>query len=191
MMQTVFYEMFLELNVAHCNGSFFRKYSLCKLSTAVQTSTNMQSWLHNTSISKMKFIPHTHSCIRQSGLQKGFVTFSKRTDIYKGKQMQKGNIQRKVGIVRWREREKGERAQTNRKLKRGGLRSNRREPGGSNWQRWLQLEKCLTRAWWMRLRVATRLFHLGTFQLAEVADHFLRPKHLSSSLWWAPPGKDQ
>ena len=28
--------------------------------------------LHNTSISNMKFIPHTHSCIHQSGLQKGF-----------------------------------------------------------------------------------------------------------------------
>ena len=40
MMQTVFFEMFL--NVAQYNGSSFRKYSLCKLSTAVQTPTNMQ-----------------------------------------------------------------------------------------------------------------------------------------------------
>ena len=67
---------------------------------------NQRAILHNTSVSKMKFIPHTHSCIHQSGyrLQKGFVTFSKGSDIYKGKQMQKGKIQRKVGIVRWRER---------------------------------------------------------------------------------------
>ena len=190
--------------------------SLCKLSTAVQTSTNMQL-LHNTSISNVKFIPHTHSCIHQSWLQKGFVTFSNRTEIYKRKHMQKGKIQRKVGIVQWRERERerererqrerererereterererggGGRAETNRKLKRGGLQSDRREPGGSNWQRWLQLEKCSTRAWWMRLRVATRPFHLGPFQLAEVGDHSLRPEHLSSSLWWALPGKDQ
>ena len=68
---------------------------------------NQHAILHNTSISNMKFIPHTHSCIHQSGLQKGYVTFSKRTDIYKRKQMQKGKIQRKVGIVRWREREGG------------------------------------------------------------------------------------
>ena len=46
------------------------------------------------------------------------------------------------------------------------------------------------RAWWMLLRVATRLFHLGTFQLAEVADHSLHPMHLSSSLWWVFPWKD-
>ena len=46
---------------------------------------NQHAILHNTSISNMKFIPHTHSCIHQSGLQKGFVTFSKRTDIYKKK----------------------------------------------------------------------------------------------------------
>ena len=104
MMQTLFFEMFL--NVAHCNGSSFRKYSLCKLSTAVQTSTNTDAILHNTSISNMKFISHTYSCIHQSGLQKGFVTFSKRTDIYKRKQMQKGKIQRKVGIALWRERER-------------------------------------------------------------------------------------
>ena len=202
MMQTVFFEMFL--NVAHNSRSSFRKYSLCKLSMAVQ-DLNQHAILHNTSISNMKFIPHTHSCIQQSGLQKGFVTFSKRADIYKRKQMQKGKIQRKARIVRWRERErerggreggrKGGReggwAETNRKLKRGGLRSDRQEPGGSNWQRWLQLEKCSTRAWWMRLRVATQLFHLETFQLAEVAEHSLRPKHLSSSLWWALPGKDQ
>ena len=67
---------------------------------------NQHAILRNTSISNMKFIPHTHSCIHQSGLQKGFVTFSKRTDIYKRKQMQKGKIQRKVGIVRWRESER-------------------------------------------------------------------------------------
>ena len=65
---------------------------------------NQHAILHNTSISNMKFIPHTYSCIHQSGLQKGFVTFSKRTDIYKRKQMQKVKIQRKVGIVQWRER---------------------------------------------------------------------------------------
>ena len=58
--------------------------------------------------------------------------------------MQKGKIQRKVGIVRWRERERererrereserGERAETSRKLKWGGLRSDRRESG------WIQL----------------------------------------------------
>ena len=41
MMQTVFFEMFFELKVAHYNGSSFRKYGLCKLSTAVETSTNM------------------------------------------------------------------------------------------------------------------------------------------------------
>ena len=103
MMQTVFFEMFL--NVALNNRSSFRKYSLCKLSTAVQ-DLNQHAILHNTSISNMKFFPHTHSCIHQSGLQKGFVTFSKMTDIYKRKQMQKGKIQRKVGIVRWRERER-------------------------------------------------------------------------------------
>ena len=103
MMQTVFFEMFL--NVAHNNRSSFRKYSLCKLSMAVQ-DLNQHAILHNTSISNMKFIPHTHSCIHQSGLHKGFVTFSKRTDIYKRKQMQKGKIQRKARIVRWRERER-------------------------------------------------------------------------------------
>ena len=45
----------------------------------------------------------------------------------------------------------------------------------------------------MRLRVVTRPFefHLGSFQSAEVADHSLRPMHLSSSLWGALPGKDQ
>ena len=104
MMKTVFLEMFL--NVAHHNGSSFRKYRLCKLSTAVSSDLNQHAILHNTSISNMKFIPHTHSCIHQSGLQKGFVTFSKRTDIYKRKQMQKRKIQRKVGIVLWRERER-------------------------------------------------------------------------------------
>ena len=47
-----------------------------------------------------------------------------------------------------REREGGggvERAETSRKVKRGGLRSDRREPGGSNWQWWLELEKCTVR----------------------------------------------
>ena len=67
---------------------------------------NQHAILHNTSISNMKFIRHTYSCIHQSGLQKGFVTFSKRTDIYKRKQMQKGKIQRKVDIAQWRERER-------------------------------------------------------------------------------------
>ena len=111
---------------------------------------------------KKRSIPHTHSCIHQSGLQKGFVTFSKRTDIYKRKtDAERKYTEKGRYCAMKREREKGERAQTNRKLKRGGLRSNRREPGGSNWQRWLQLEKCSTRAWWMRLRVATRLFHLN------------------------------
>ena len=105
MMQTVFFEMFL--NVAHYNGSSFRKYSLCKLSTAVQTSTNMQYCITLQFQIWSLFRIHTHPCIHQSGLQKGFVTFSKRTDIYKRKQMQKGKIQRKVGIVRWRERERG------------------------------------------------------------------------------------
>ena len=38
---------------------------------------NQHAILHNTSMSKMKFIPHTHSCIHQSGLQKGFVTLAK------------------------------------------------------------------------------------------------------------------
>ena len=97
MMQTLFFEMFL--NVAQYNGSSFRKCSLCKLSTA---NPNEHAILHNTSISNMKFIPHTHSCIHQSGYrsQKGLVTFSKRTDIYKRKQTQKGKISRKVGIVR-------------------------------------------------------------------------------------------
>ena len=59
---------------------------------------NQHAILHNTSVN-VKFIAHTHSCIHQSGLQKGFVTFSKRTDIFKRKEMQKGKIQRKVGIV--------------------------------------------------------------------------------------------
>ena len=67
---------------------------------------NQHAILHNTSMSNIKFIPHSYLCIHQSGLQKDFVTFSKRTDIYKRKQMQKRKIQRKVGIVRWRERER-------------------------------------------------------------------------------------
>ena len=85
---------------------------------------NQHAILHNTSISNMKFIPHTHSCIHQSGLQKGFVTLSKRTDIYKRKQMQKGKYRERLcdgEREREREREKGEWAETNRKLKRGGL----------------------------------------------------------------------
>ena len=90
---------------------------------------NQHAILRNTSISNMKFIPHTHSCIHQSGLQKGFVTFSKRTDIYKRKQMQKGKNTEKgryCAMEREREREGeggggggGERewAETSRKLK--------------------------------------------------------------------------
>ena len=102
---------------------------------------NQHAIPHNTPISNMKFIPYTYSCIHQSGLQKGFVTFSKRTDINKRKQMQKGKIQRKVGIAQWRERERErwggggggvEWAETSRKVERGGLRSDRQEPCGSN-----------------------------------------------------------
>ena len=95
---------------------------------------NQHAILHNTSSSNMKFIPHTHSCIHQSGLQKRFVTFSKRTDVYKRKQMQKRKIQRKVGIVRWRERERegGGTGRNQQKAQVRGLRSDWRESGGSN-----------------------------------------------------------
>ena len=137
----------------------------------------------------MKFILHTHACLPQSGLQKGFVTFSKTTDIYKRKQMQKRKIQRKVGIVRWREREK----QTERERGGGGTGRNQQKAqarGLAKWSTrawWIQLT-AVTRArevfdesLWLRLRVATRLLHLGTFQLAEVADHSLRPKNLQTS----------
>ena len=82
---------------------------------------NQHAILHNTSISNMKFIPHTHSCIHQSGLQKGFVTFSKRRDIYKRKQMHKGKIQRKVGIVRWRERERERKRRNQQKAQARGF----------------------------------------------------------------------
>ena len=38
--------------------------------------------------------------------------------------------------------------------------------------------------------VTTRLFHLGTFQLAEVSERFLCPIHLSSSLWQVLHGRN-
>ena len=128
---------------------------------------------------------------------KGFVTFSKRSDIYKRKQMQKGKIQRKVGIVRWRERER----ERERERKGTGRNQQKAQVRG--------LAKWSTRAWWMQMTAVTparemfdeslvdaaesgdSAFPSGTFQLAEVADHSLSPKHLSSSLWWALPGKDQ
>ena len=134
--QTVFFEMFL--NVAHYNRSSFRKYSLCKLSTAVQ-DLNQHAILHNTSISNMKFIPHTHSCIHQSGLQKGFVTFNKRTDIYKRNRCTKEKYKERQVLCdgerereREREREGGGMGRNQQKAQARGLRSDRQEPGGSN-----------------------------------------------------------
>ena len=66
---------------------------------------NQHAILHNTSISNMKlFRIRTRAIIRAGTI--GLCNFSKRTNICKRKQMQKGKIQRKVGILRWRERER-------------------------------------------------------------------------------------
>ena len=125
---------------------------------------NQHALLHNTSISNMKFIPHMHTCIPQSssGLQKGFVTFSQRTDIFKRKQKQKRKIQRKVGFVRCRERER----ERERERDRGMGRNQQKAQS-------MGLAKWSTRDWWIQLTAVTptrEVFDESLLDAAESGD---------------------
>ena len=161
-------------------GSSLRIYILCKLWTVFQTSTNkkycitvgIQIW-NSFGTRALAFI--------SGAVSKGVCNFSERTRhflVYR-KTDAGGKTLREVRV---RERERGGGAKTSTEFK-WSMRSDRREPGGSDWEQWLEL------VW---LAVATRLFHFGTVQLAAVADHSLRPMHLTSSLWvLSDPWKDQ
>ena len=161
MMQTVFFEMFL--NVAHNNRSSFRKYSLCKLSTAVQ-DLNQHAILHNTSISNMKFIPHTHSCIHQSRLQKGFVTFSKRTDIFiKENRCRKEKYRERQVLSMEREREREREREKKREGGRGKGRNQQKAQARG-------LAKWSTRAWWIQLTAVTPAREVFDESLVDAAE---------------------
>ena len=153
MMQTLFFKMFL--NVAHYNGSLFRKYSLCKLSTAVQTSANMQYCITPQFQIWSLFRIRTRAFIR-AGCKRALWLLAKgQTLIYKRKHMQKGKMQRKVGNVRWRERERGG----------GGTGRNKQKAQARGLAKWS------TRAWWIQLRAAvTRAREVFDESLVDAAD---------------------
>ena len=95
-------------------------HSLCKLSTAVNDLNQHAIYCITLKISNMKFIPPMRSCIHQSGLQTGFVTFSKRTTQKFIKESGCRKEKYRESLVSCEgEREKEDRAETNRKFKPG------------------------------------------------------------------------
>ena len=126
----------------------------------------------------MKIIRHTHSCIHQNGFKKGIVTFSQRTSIYTRKTDAGWKKYREVICEGERKGAGGG---------GGGQEESLRGPFEVIDETLVDLtdsreawEVFATRAWWMRLRVATQL-SFGNFPVSRGCRPFFAP-HASEQL---------